>query len=278
VPAAVEDAVLRCLEKRVDDRFASARDMRKQLEAALRDADVGLLETGKLARDALGLNLPSAELPTTGPGDASRRARPVAPVAPVAPVDDPRRGRGRNRLPWLAFAVIAAVGSATAVVLIRHRQPSFRSTVEIAGVALTKGATAGKLVVETDGSVEPAELAQLYASTLGALRSYARAEHLDKLDAVEPVDVLLAVPAAALCEPTAYLDHQPPKDCAEAASATAIGARGTHRLMVVSDRARLSSALRGGVAQAACEFSPVEDNKLVRRICDVTGRFASAAN
>jgi serine/threonine protein kinase len=271
VPAVVEDAVLRCLEKRADDRFASARDMRKQLEGALRDADVGLLETGKLAREALGL--PSAELPATQPGDASRRGRPVAPI------DDPRRpGRGRNRLPWLAFALIAVVGSATSVVLIRHRQPGFRSTVEIAGVALTKGASAGKLVVETDGSVEPAELAQLYAGTLGALRAFARAEHIDKLDAAEPVDVLLAVPAAALCEPSAYLDHQAPKDCASAVSAIAIGARGTHRLMVVSDRARLSSALRRGVAQAACEFSPVEDNQLVRRICDVTGRFAGSAN
>jgi len=48
--------------------------------------------------------------------------------------------------------------------------------------------------------------------------------------------------------------------------------------MIVSDRAQLISALRKGVAQAACECSPAQDNKLVREICDVTARFAESAN
>jgi hypothetical protein len=151
--------------------------------------------------------------------------------------------------------------------------------VEIAGVKLTKGTTAGKLRVETDGSVEPGELAELYASTLDTLRLYVKTSRLgSKVTIPDPVDVLLAVPAAALCEPSAYLDHQAPENCASALSATAIGARGTHRLMVVSDRAQLIPALRRGVAQAACEFSPTEDDKLVREICAVTTRFAESSN
>jgi hypothetical protein len=151
--------------------------------------------------------------------------------------------------------------------------------VEIAGVTLAKGATVGKLLVETDGKVEPAELAAHYASTLRALQVYAKAKLLDpKLEITDPVDVLLAVPASALCEPTAYLDHQAPKDCMAVQSATAIGARGTHRLMVVSDRAQLDRALRKGVAQAACEFTPVQEPKQLREICDVTSRFAESAN
>jgi hypothetical protein len=48
--------------------------------------------------------------------------------------------------------------------------------------------------------------------------------------------------------------------------------------MVVSDRAQLIPALRRGVAQAACEFSPEQDNERVREICDVTSRFAESAN
>ena len=86
------------------------------------------------------------------------------------------------------------------------------------------------------------------------------------------------VPAAALCEPTAYLNRQAPEHCESALSATAIGAKGTHRLMVVSNRAQLIPALRKGVAQAACEFSPVpvEDKKLTREFCDITGRFAES--
>jgi hypothetical protein len=50
--------------------------------------------------------------------------------------------------------------------------------------------------------------------------------------------------------------------------------------MVVSNRAQLVSALRKGVAQAACEFSPVpvEDEKLTREFCQITRRFAESAN
>ena len=121
--------------------------------------------------------------------------------------------------------------------------------------------------METDGAVEPAELARLYASTLDALRAYirtARPARAPALDVADPVDVLLAVPAAALCEPTAYFDRQVPANCTAAGWATAIGAKGTHRLMVVSDRARLIDAVRRGVAQAVREFSPVADERLPR--------------
>jgi len=54
LPAAVEDAVMRSLAKRPEDRFDSAREMRKQLEGALRDADIGLVETQKLERSEIG--------------------------------------------------------------------------------------------------------------------------------------------------------------------------------------------------------------------------------
>jgi len=53
LPDAVEAAVMRSLAKRAEDRFDSTRDMRKQLEAALREADLGLVETQKLERSEL---------------------------------------------------------------------------------------------------------------------------------------------------------------------------------------------------------------------------------
>jgi len=293
VPEGVEDAVMRCLSKRPEDRFETARDMRKQLEAALRDADLGLVETQKLDRAKVA---------------AMRQPAPGAPGAPAAPLGDPRAagpladelepgssgeqvptlrerarrapvvGKRPSRLvPWLVVIAVAVLGGAAASLLVKRQR--FRSTVEINGVALTRGATVGKLVVETDGAVEPAELARLYTSTLDALRLFVRAAHGGKpgLEIADPIDVLLAVPAAALCEPTAYLDRQAPRNCAAAAWATAIGAKGTRRLMVVSDRARLIESLRHGVAQAACELSPVEDAKL-REICDLTLRFAESSN
>ncbi|MCA9677427.1 MAG: protein kinase, partial [Myxococcales bacterium] len=53
VPAALEAAVLRSLAKKPEDRFQSARDFRKVLEAVLKDADVGLAETQRLSRDSM---------------------------------------------------------------------------------------------------------------------------------------------------------------------------------------------------------------------------------
>jgi len=286
LPATVEDAVMRSLAKRADDRFDSAREMRKQLEGALRDGDLGLVETQRLEREVLGelrqtatpVGVPTARIAS---GDAGGRLGPAGDS--LADELEPGTGARRRRrrfVPWLALllAVLVGGGGAAAVVMAR-RATRYHATVEIAGVTLTKGKSVGKLLVETDGKVEPDEVARLYASTLGALRLYVTANQAGaKLEIADPVDVLLAVPAGALCEPTAYLDHLPPRDCASALSAGAIGARGTHRLMVVSDRSQLIPALRKGVAQAACEFSPVKDTKQMREICDITSRFAESAN
>jgi hypothetical protein len=315
MPAVVEDAVMRCLAKRPEDRFGSARELRKQLEAALRDADIGLVETQKLERSELGGGEPAGL--AGGPGGkaargierdgpaalrASARARDPQQASTAALSDELEpgtsaggdrsrlrrtRGRagagaGRSRLvPWLAVALAVLVGGGAAAVLVMKRTPRFRSTVAIQGVAFTRGITHGRLRVETDGAVDPGELAGLYGATFEALRAYVRHAGGDggapALEIPDPIDVLLAVPAAALCEPTAYLDRQAPRNCAAAAWATAIGAKGTRRLMVVSDRARLIESLRHGVAQAACELSPVEDAKL-REICDLTIRFAESTN
>jgi serine/threonine protein kinase len=291
LPEAVEDAVMRCLSKRAEDRFDTARDMRKQLEAALRDADLGLVETQKLERARVAAM--RAAVTPTGPLGDPRTAAPLADeLEPGASGDQvpTLRERARARrapvlgtrssrfVPWLVAIAIAVLGGAAASLLLKQRA-RYRSTVEINGVALTRGTTVGKLVVETDGAVEPAELGRLYTSTLDALRLFVRTAPGGKpgLEIADPVDVLLAVPAAALCEPTAYLDRQAPRNCAAAQWATAIGAKGTRRLMVVSDRARLIESLRHGVAQAACELSPVEDAKL-REICDLTSRFADSTN
>jgi hypothetical protein len=307
LPSAVEDAVMRSLAKRAVDRYDNARDMRKVLEQALRDNDLGLVETQKLERSALAelRTLGGAEQrgkpPSASPGISAPRTRADAAQAggPADRIPNSSAGRRptagaladeleppvartpRRGKPWLAagLAVAVLVGGAAVGMLVLRKSSGFRSSVAIAGVALTRGQTVGKLVVETDGTVEPSELARLYTSTLGALRAYVQANQGGgKLEISDPIDVLLAVPPAALCEPTAYLDHQAPQNCASLLSATAIGARGTHRLMVVSDRAQLVSALRKGVAQAACEFSPEKDDKRMRRICDVTSRFAESTN
>jgi len=268
LPAAVEAAVMRCLAKRPDDRFETARAMRKLLENVLRAGDVGLVETQRLDRDKLGL-------PAGRPLEAPR---PDASAAVTELEHGSRLARQRRRVPWFAVALVALLGGAAATTAVLRRATGYHATVQIAGVAFTQGLAVGRLTVETDGAVPPAELAALYTSTLGALRAFAQTQGIDAREITDPVDVLLAVPAAALCEPTAYLDRRAPANCADARSATAIGARGTRRLMVVSDRAQLVPSLRHGVAQAACEFSPVKDDKRMRQLCDVTSRFAESTN
>src|SRR5262245_16387725 len=75
LPPAVEDAVMRSLAKRPEDRFGSAREMRKLFEAALRDSDLGLVETQRLGRDVLGDLRSAATEPARPEADRSRAAR-----------------------------------------------------------------------------------------------------------------------------------------------------------------------------------------------------------
>src|SRR5262245_53811569 len=77
MPAAVEEAVMRSLAKRPEDRFGSARELRKQLEGALRDGDIGLIETQRLDREVLGEIRPVATpvVPTARLAGADARAR-----------------------------------------------------------------------------------------------------------------------------------------------------------------------------------------------------------
>jgi serine/threonine protein kinase len=53
IPAALEAAIMRSLSKKADDRFATARDFRKELEGVLKDGDVGFAETQRMSRDAM---------------------------------------------------------------------------------------------------------------------------------------------------------------------------------------------------------------------------------
>ncbi len=293
MPAVVEDVVMRSLAKRIEDRFSSAREMRKQLEGALRDQDLGLVETQRLDREGLGephatappVGVPTARIAAAGDAGHSHGADAGSLADELEPGNSGQRKR--RRFPWLAVVLAVLVGGGGAAALVIARRPvRDEPTVQIAGVTLTRSLTVGKLRVETDGKVEPDELAKLYAGTLEELRPFVKAELVKaklvdaELEIGAPVDVLLAVPAAALCEPSAYLNLQTPEHCETALSATAIGAKGTHRLMVVSNRAQLALALRKGVAQAACEFSPVpvEDTKLSREFCQITRRFAESAN
>ena len=139
--------------------------MRKQLEAALRDSDIGLVETQKLDRDGLAaLRTPAAAGASSGaasgPGAGGRAVSTAGALADelepgTTAGDRPSARRGRRRaprsagtagpgrrgrlVPWLAVALAVMVGGGAAAALVMKRTPRFHATVEIGGVALTAG-------------------------------------------------------------------------------------------------------------------------------------------
>ncbi|MDQ3367499.1 MAG: serine/threonine protein kinase, partial [Myxococcota bacterium] len=107
LPQQVEEVVMRGLSKRPADRFENAREMRKILEATLRQEDVAFGETQRLGREAIG------DLrPTPTPVTASKRVATAKDLADelepgrtgAAPVVGKRAGtpaiRTRSVLPW----------------------------------------------------------------------------------------------------------------------------------------------------------------------------------
>jgi eukaryotic-like serine/threonine-protein kinase len=67
LPHDLETVIMRALAKRPDDRFQTARELRKALEAVAKDADVGLAETQRMSRDAVAPPLPAAIADVTAP-------------------------------------------------------------------------------------------------------------------------------------------------------------------------------------------------------------------
>ena len=141
IPAVLEAAIMRSLAKKVDDRFGSAREFRKELEAALRDADDGFAETQRLSREVVGraraeARPPAVEAPTA-PAITPTITPPVGRPATARPVVDSDVGRLTSiadklepdlaapalerRRPWLWIGLGTIVLAAGAAVLIRSQ-------------------------------------------------------------------------------------------------------------------------------------------------------------
>ncbi len=258
LPAALDAAVMRALRKKPEERFATARDFRKALEAVLASDGAPDGETRRIARDSLP---PS----TTG---ASARKPAVAPTPAVA-ATQPRMGtsspvaRSSNRL-WigLALLVVAAAGGTVAYLATRPK-PAPTPVVEVApsyqpytpkDVPLTAaraGRTGGLQALA--GTADVASTLQreadaalrdfnAYATTMGAVTPFSP-------DAL----FVVALPRKMLCDPATYAErdlngnvqvHSVQNDCEKATS----WYRPTDRTMVVADDpAGFALALRAGI-------------------------------
>ncbi|MBV8759780.1 MAG: protein kinase [Deltaproteobacteria bacterium] len=267
VPYAVEEAILKSLAKKAENRFESARDMRKELEVALKENDVALHETQRVSRDAITIP-PKRPQTTPRPATASDLADQLEPRD-----ETPPPVAKRSMMPVIAIAMLVLAGGAIAAFFVLGKKPGYQAVTRVKGADLKAGKTINGMLVETDGALTPEEVAAAYTKELGELET--RADKLKAHWAV--IDVVVALPQRLLCEPSAYPVDLPPSDCKSLQAAHAIGAGGKHVLYVADDKAGLDGALRQGIADAVCKLQVAydDDPKHIDEICAVTTKFAA---
>ena len=297
LPQTVEDAVMRCLAKKAQDRFESARDMRKILEQALKDGDVGLVETQRMSRDLLGgpdakttkdervAQTPKSAAiglaPTTRAATANDLADELEPGSAATPVTAGRGKASGSKWPWLALALLVlGGGGATAALLLREQAPA-----GYASVTRIKGVTDGKtfddgLVVETTGKLSPDEVDAAYRLAFEDFKAFETGVEA-KRDVVQEI---VAVPQAALCEPRPSITRASAQPCNERDRFTAV-LRGEKRLLLIADdRDTLPRTMRVAVAHAVCDFqflyvtsgNDADNARRLDAICEMTKRFETA--
>jgi len=276
LPQIVEDAVMRSLSKRPDDRFPDAREMRKVLESALRlEGDIGMVDTQSLNREVLGDLRPAK--PTPAPAARIATATAGGSLADSLEPGTGPVGKKRGLAPWIALgALVVAGGGAAALVLMNKKPGGYQPVItSIEGLRPTSGGVFDEVLIESAGTVKPAELASIYQATLASLRERGKAKQIEFAD---PLQEIVSIPQMAFCEPSAYLDRKAPGDCARLAAVAVIGPKGQHRLLVIDDPRRLAEAFAIGVADAVCSFEPVDTStqqgkKRWEAVCEITEQF-----
>jgi serine/threonine protein kinase len=247
VPRDVEDAVMRSLAKKPADRFDNARDMRKVLEAALRDGDIALTSTQKVSISDVRAT-PPVRVATATPGSLAETLEPTGAAEAIPTI------KRRSALPWILLALILIGGGATAAVLVMQGGGAGGYAAKHAGIkgaTPIAGGTFDGVLVETTGALRPEEVARAYQSSVARLQALARSKGL----AIQPpVEEILTVPKPTFCERTAYIDGNPPRGCQTLTEVAMIGSRQEHLLMILDDRASLAHTMDFGLAEAVCVF------------------------
>ncbi len=283
LPQIVEDALMRSLAKKVDDRFENAREMRKILEAALRQGDVGLVETQKLNRDILG------EVRSKAPASAPVRVATATEGGSLADALEPGETsalpvpKKRSALPWLALAGVVVAGGAAATVLLMKRGKAKEpggwkpSITDISGVTMSAGETLDGVVVESVGDVSPKEIVAVYHATVQRARTFAATKGMTFADPVL-VQQIAAVPANVFCDPKTYASSKPPDNCREVTGGANFAPSGARRLFVLADRDKLKTGMVSAVMVGICYFEPGDqtvaaDTKHIDALCTVMRDF-----
>ena len=274
LPTGLEAALMRSLAKKPDDRFQSARELRKELEAIAKDADVGKAETLRMSRDAV------AAARTASGGQARSKAPSVAPaIAPTAP---PRAAppsiadalepaapvvRPRKPKPWLLIGLAGVVVVAGVVVAVLTlgggSKPHARKPPPPAPVAngahgpfLPPGVTwaaqkafpGRQLDVRCAQPCEPEAIARLHDDALARFRGFAEKKQKGAKVERQPLTLLL-VPQQVLCDARTYEKGAVPQDCAQQGS---YYRPAEDTLLVADNPQRLCTNLAQGLYEVIC--------------------------
>lgn len=275
VPALIEQVLMRSMAKKPEGRFESARDMRKALQQALRDADVGQAETLRMSRELMAprLRQPKPTAPM-GPGAAAAAAPEVEPLE--QPEGTLRRPGRSAPVLWIGLAAVVVVASVgVAVVLARSDQenapertaapvptraapvadqPRWPEPLRPEGLALA--------VDETfeDDQIRVQAAAEVDAGTLRAAHLAGRDRFTEILGmrgggeapGVQPI-TLLIVPREVLCSPAIW---DVAEDCDEFEYHYSPA---TRTLVVDQDSERLRVNVAAGAAVAVCLHTRIPD-------------------
>ncbi len=285
VPQEIEDALMRSLAKRPDDRFENAREMRKILEAALRDGDLGLVETQRLNRDILGEVRSAAATPRAAPRVATATASLADQLEPGATGPALVLPKSKKTMWFVLGGLLVAGGAATTIVLVKGAKAKppegWRPTIaDVSGVTMAAGGTYDGIVVETVGKVTPSEVAGSYQATVKRARAYAATKQMTFADPVV-VQQIVAVPQVTFCNAATYAANAAPPDCQQVAGAANFAPDGAHRLFVLAEPAKLTSAMVAAVVVGICYFEPGDqkvpaDVQHIDDLCTVMRDFQAA--
>jgi serine/threonine-protein kinase len=265
LPVELEQALLRSLAKKPEQRFDSAREFRTMLEQVLRTSDAGLAQTMRLARDSVGATSFDGGQKSTATAPLARGLSTSAGVSSVdGDPDDARSGVVSSRR-WLVVALAATgVVVGTAVTLWATRdQPGARPKVAVkpsrgapytpAGMKWTSEAGQGEVRVFAAGQIPAAAVLSEYQKALVAVQAVVDAAEPGTSRLIPGEINVIVVPPALLCAPSTYsetslsgtVSAEPvPDDCARVGAWYRIAER---TLVIADDPAKLSTAMKVGI-------------------------------
>lgn len=295
LPPELEQALMRCLAKKPAERYGNARDMRKLVEAVLREHDAGLDDTQRVSRnqvlDSLNRSLASAtpmsdSMTSSGkqaslsPGDSSPGTAGVAASLPPSRIESGRGvgasaparidGReasgGRRWGVWLgALAVLIGGGVVAGLMIARDGGEQDRPWEPGLG-RLTQEQRVADLgvLIRTPENVAPSEVEAAYRQEWQRFSAYMSK---DGGAPVSPsvIHSIVVVPRPTLCLASTYSGVVPPGNCDQAVHVFRVADR---VLAIAEGPSGWPRAMSLGIPEAVCAALPGSET------CERAGNFS----